>query len=199
MKTSITSTLRVTAFLLAGSFAAALPAQAADPDPVTPTSSPSQPSVPTPVTPDPATQVKHHDRGFLEKAARAGMQEVMISQSVMGTLVNPAVRDLANMMVTDHTALDKDLRALALSKGVVLEDWDAKKNAKLSEKWSEKSGDVDKKYLHQMIEDHEDAVKLFEKAAKSDDADIAAFAQKTLPALMHHLSMAKDLKKSLDM
>ncbi len=199
MKTTIPSTLRGAAFLLAASLAAALPVQAADPDPVTPTSSPSQPSVPTPVLPDPATQVKHHERAFLEKAAQAGMQEVMISQAVMGALVSQPVRDFANTMVTDHNAVDRDLRTLALSKGVVLEDWDAKKNAKLAEKWSEKGGDVDKKYLHQMIEDHEDAVKLVEKAAKSDDADIAAFAQKTLPAIMHHLSMAKDLKKTLEM
>ncbi len=38
-----------------------------------------------------------------------------------------------------------------------------------------------------------------EKAAKSDDADISAFAQKTLPTLQHHLTAAKDLKKSLAM
>jgi hypothetical protein len=35
----------------------------------------------------------------------------------------------------------------------------------------------------------------FEKAAKSDDPEVAAFAQKTLPTLLHHLEMAKSLKK----
>ena len=61
----------------------------------------------------------------------------------------------------------------------------------------DKGGNVDKKYIHEMVEDHEDTVKLFEKASKSEDADVAAFAQKTLPTLQHHLQMAKDLKKSL--
>ena len=42
-----------------------------------------------------------------------------------------------------------------------------------------------------------EAVKLFEKASKSDDAEVAAWAQKTLPTLQHHLMMAKDLKKTL--
>ena len=78
-------------------------------------------------------------------------------------------------------------------KGVILPAADPK----TTEKWSDKSGNVDKKYLHEMVEDHEDAVKLFEKACKSDDADIAAFAQRTLPTLQHHLQMAKDLKKTL--
>jgi hypothetical protein len=39
-------------------------------------------------------------------------------------------------------------------------------------------------------------VKLFEKAAKSNDSDIAAFAQKMLPTLQHHLAVAEDLPKS---
>ena len=33
--------------------------------------------------------------------------------------------------------------------------------------------------------------RFIEKAAKSDDPDIAAFAQKTLPTLQHHLDLAK--------
>ena len=197
MKTKFPSVLRGATVLLAASLAA-LGAQAADPDPVNPTSSPSQPSVPTPVRPDPATQLKHHDRAFLEKAVKAGMQEVMVSQAVIDRLANPRVRELASMMVTDHTAADKDLRKLALSKGVVLEDWDAKKNAKLTDKWSDKGGDLDKKYVHAMVEDHEDAVKLFAKEAeKGEDPEIAAFARQMLPTLQHHLGMAQELKKSL--
>ena len=67
---------------------------------------------------------------------------------------------------------------------------------KASEKWSKKDKDLDDDYIKEMKEDHEDAVKLFEKGSKSDDADIAAFAQKTLPTLQHHLSMVKEIKKA---
>jgi len=49
-----------------------------------------------------------------------------------------------------------------------------------------------------MVADHLGAVKLFENASKSDDPDIAAFAQKTLPTLQHHLMMAQDLAKTVD-
>jgi len=176
--------------------AASLASAAAAKD--TNTSSPSQPSVPTPVAPDPATQVKHHDKEFLEHAAKGNMEEVMIAQAVAGRVTNPQVRDFANTMIADHTASDKAVRALALSKGVVLEDWDAKKNAKLADKWSDKGGDLDKKYVHAMVEDHEDDVKMFTKAAeKSDDPEIMAFARATLPTLQHHLDMARALEKSL--
>jgi putative membrane protein len=49
-----------------------------------------------------------------------------------------------------------------------------------------------------MVSDHEDAVRLFERGSKSSDPDIAAFAQKTLPTLQHHLMMAQELAKTVN-
>jgi putative membrane protein len=46
---------------------------------------------------------------------------------------------------------------------------------------------------------HEDAVSLFERYAKSGDSlKLKDWAGKTLPALQHHLDMAKDMNKSRD-
>jgi putative membrane protein len=52
--------------------------------------------------------------------------------------------------------------------------------------------------MKEMVSDHKDAVDLFEKASKSDDPDIAAFASKTLPKLQAHLQHAKQLESALD-
>jgi putative membrane protein len=139
------------------------------------------------------SNLAHHDRSFLRKAAEGGMKEVAVSQAVMDHLTNPQLKQFAQTMVTDHTAANNDLMALAGSKGVKLpsaKDW--------AEDWSKKTGDVDKKYIKEMVSDHKDAVKLFEKGSESKDADIAAFAQKTLPTLQHHLSMAEDLEKTVE-
>jgi putative membrane protein len=189
MKNTLQNSLRGAAFLLAASLAATLAAQTPDTS--------TQPSMTTPATasstmPD-NSKLAHHDKSFLKKAAEGGMKEVAVSQAVLGNLTNPQVRDFASMMVTDHTAANNELMALAMAKGVALPPADPK----LMEKWSDKTGNVDKKYIHEMVEDHEATVKLFEKAAKSDDADIAAFANKTLPTLQHHLQMAQDLKKAM--
>lgn len=183
MKTSNPCSLRRAAFLFAASLATTLTAHAAD------TPKPEVYSAPSD-SPKPA----HRDRAFFEKASECGAKEVAVSQAVMGHLANAQVQAFAASMVADHTVVNKELMLLANSKGVALPET---KTAKLTGKWSEKDGNVDKKYLHEMIEDHEDAVKLFEKASKNDDADIAGFAQRTLPALQHHLQMAKDLKKTL--
>ncbi|MEO6003000.1 MAG: DUF4142 domain-containing protein [Opitutus sp.] len=142
------------------------------------------------------SKLSHGDRSFFEKAAKSGMKEIAVSKGAMDRLNNPQVKQFAQMMVTDHTGANTELMALAAAKGVVLPAKDSKE-MKLDEKWSKKTKGVDEDYMEAMISDHKDAVDLFEKAAKSDDADIAAFARKTLPTLQQHLTMAKDLHKSV--
>ncbi len=144
---------------------------------------------------DTGTQVKlkHSDRAFLEKAAKSGLKEVSVSESVMDRLSNPELKSFAQTMITDHSRANDELMALAARKGVTL----PAKNMKWDEKWSKKNKDLGEDYIETMVSDHKDAVKLFEKAAKSEDPDIAAFAQKTLPTLQQHLTMAEGLEKGL--
>ncbi len=171
-----------TAIAAAASLAAVLAAQT---DNALPTPTPTESS---------DTSSSHADRAFMKKAAKAGMKEIAISQAVMDHLSNPQLKEFARQMVTDHTNANNQLMALAQQKGVELPQKD---EASLTEDWSEKTGDLDRKYVKVMVSDHEEAVKLFEKAAQSSDADVAAFAQKTLPVVQHHLEMAKDLKASI--
>jgi len=143
------------------------------------------------------TGLSHSDKSFLEKAAKSGAKEVEVSQAVEGRITDPQVKSFAQMMISDHMAANTELLALAARKGVSIPS----ENVKVAEKWSKKSAkdkDLDEDYVKEMKEDHEDAVKLFEKASKSDDPDIAAFARKTLPSLQHHLSMVKELKKTVN-
>jgi putative membrane protein len=137
-------------------------------------------------------ELSHADKQFFEKAAKAGMKEVEISQGALTHLSSPDVRDFAQMMVSDHTQANAGLQALAQQKGVVL----PAPNPKIERKWSDNAKDVEDEYLATMASEHKEAVELFEKASKSADPDIAAFAQKTLPTLQHHLEMAKQLKKT---
>jgi putative membrane protein len=138
-------------------------------------------------------KLSHADRNFFEEAAKSGMKEVEVSAAVKGRLANTEVGSFADQMVADHSAANTELMALAARKGVTLPA-DKKDYA---EKWSKNQKNVDEDYIKTMEDDHEKAVKLFEKASKSDDADIAAFAQKTLPKLQMHLDHARMLKKSV--
>jgi putative membrane protein len=51
-------------------------------------------------------------------------------------------------------------------------------------------------YRAVQVDAHEDAVSLFQRYAKGGDSEtLKAWAAKTLPALQHHLDMAKALDK----
>jgi len=142
------------------------------------------------------SNLSHSDRSFFEKAAKSGAKEVAVSKNVMDRLVNPQVRQFAQMMVNDHSGANAGLATLATTKGITLPATSSTE-MKLDEKWSKKSKGIDEDYIEEMVSDHKDAVDLFEKAAKSEDPDIAAFARKTLPTLQQHLATAKDLKKTV--
>lgn len=137
-------------------------------------------------------ELARSDKHFLEEAAKGGMKEVDVSQQALAHLKAPDVRNFAQQMVTDHTKANAELQALAAKKGVVLPAADAK----VAKKWAENRKDVDDEYLAEMTNDHKETIDLFEKAAKSEDADIAAFALKTLPHLREHLEAVKQLKKT---
>ncbi len=136
----------------------------------------------------------HHDHGFVEKAAKSGMEEVSISKVAVERTQNTAVKEFAQMMVDDHSGANTQLTTLASTKGVTLPA--DKTNV---EKWSTRSlRDFDQEYVDQMIKDHKDAVELFEnEAKKGDDADVKAFAERTLPTLMTHLDKAKALRAQI--
>jgi putative membrane protein len=139
--------------------------------------------------------LKRADRDFMEKAAKAGMEEVEISRVAAARTSNPNVKELAQMIVADHEGANEELATLAAAKNVSL----PAKDAAFAEKWSKhKASDFDRDYLDKMVNAHEDAVKLFDRQARNgDDPEAVAFARKHLPALQHHLQQALDLKKAL--
>lgn len=136
------------------------------------------------------------DRKFLEKAAESGMAEVTEAKTAQQKGSSDAVKQFAQRMETDHTKANDELKQLAGKKGVTLPTELARKHERAERKLEGKSGaDFDKAYAKAEVKDHKDAVKLFEKASKSKDADIKAFADKTLPTLREHLQAAQDLEK----
>jgi putative membrane protein len=141
------------------------------------------------------TPIKHADKSFIEKAAKAGQEEIDISRVAVTRTTNPQVRTFAQMIVDDHTSASTALAAIAASKEVKLPVTDMDE----TEKWTKKSGkDFDEDYIGKMVSAHKDAVELFAKEAdKGEDMETKAFARDTLPKLQHHLEMALDLKKTL--
>lgn len=143
--------------------------------------------------------VAHADAAFMKNAAESGMAEIEASKLALTKAGNTQVKGFAQQMVDDHTKAADELKALAASKSVSLPtEPSMMQKANLKSLQGLDGARFDARYAeHFGVKAHEDTVRLFQKAAdKSKDADVKAFAQKTLPTLTHHLEMAKDLEKS---
>lgn len=147
-----------------------------------------------------ASKLSREDRDFLEKAAHAGHTEVEGSKLALSKATSPEVKQFAQQMVDDHTKAGEELKQLAESKGLKVPTEPAMAQKAKLKVLSARSGDgFDRDYAEEVgVKAHADTVKLFQKAAQSaQDADVRAFAQKTLPTLQHHLQMAQSLHTSM--
>jgi putative membrane protein len=152
------------------------------------------------VVTDSASDTQNEDTEFMTEAASGGMMEVELGQLAANKAVSADVKKFAKMMVTDHTKANNELKALAAQKGITLPTMLMEKHQKMVNDLTAKTGkDFDKEYMNMMVDDHKDDIDAFEKAAdKGNDADIKAFAAKTVPTLKNHLQMAERTEKMTD-
>ncbi len=135
------------------------------------------------------------DQQFLRHAASDGLAEVQLGQMAAERASNPEVQRFGQRMASDHTKANQELMALAQSKNISVPKEIDKKQQKTVGTLAKKHGTgFDRVYTRDMITDHEKAVQLFTtEANEGRDADIKAFAGKTLPTLQEHLQMARQL------
>jgi putative membrane protein len=138
------------------------------------------------------------DRKFVETTARDGMAEVQLGQMAQQKAQNAQVKEFAARMVTDHGKANDELKTLASSKGVQLPSETDKAHKSKADSLGKKAADkFDHEYMEEMVKDHKKDVKEFEKQSKNaKDADVRAFASKTLPTLQEHLKMAEAAQKA---
>ncbi len=146
-----------------------------------------------------AVKVAGSDSAFLKQAAQNGNTEVEASKIALAKSSNPQIKTFAQQMIDEHTKTGDELKTLASSKGVEVPDKPSvAQSAKIKLLDAMSGANFDKRYASVVgVTAHQDTVKLFQKASSNaKDADIKAFASKTLPSLQHHLEMAQTLKAS---
>jgi putative membrane protein len=142
------------------------------------------------------SKVDMSDKSFVTDAGEAGMAEVKEGLMTVGKTSNTDVQKFGKRMDKDHSKANEELRKIARSKEVEFPTSPSLVQQAKAKLLDGKSGaDFDKAYASDAVSDHKDAVKLFAKEAKEgDDADLKAFAAKTLPTLKMHLKMAEELE-----
>jgi putative membrane protein len=136
---------------------------------------------------------------FVKEVAISDMFEIQASKLAQDK-GNAPEKTFASQMVTDHTKTSSDLKGLVSSGKVKAEvpvALDSSHQSKLDKLKSESGKDFSSDFDSIQVSAHKDAVSLFERYAKGgENADLKDWADKTLPALKHHLEMAQDLSKS---
>jgi putative membrane protein len=136
-----------------------------------------------------APPISDKDRKFIQDAANGGGAEVADGRVAMQRGESAEVKKIGSQMVADHSKANKELVALADKKGIAIEINKAKARNFPKENF-------DGNYLASMETDHKADIKVFEKEASSgNDAELKAWAAKTLPTLKMHLSMVQDAMK----
>jgi putative membrane protein len=144
-----------------------------------------------------AISVSENDARFAVDAANGGMAEVELGKLAQSSGSSEEVKAFGQMMITDHSRANEELKAIAQSKNIALPDSVGGDERKMINNLSKKSGkDFDKSYIKAMTEDHKKDIKLFEDAEKSlKDSTLKQFASDKLPTLRKHLSHVEGIKQ----
>jgi putative membrane protein len=139
-----------------------------------------------------ADALSHGDKEFLKDAGELGSTEVALGNMAVAQATSPELKTLGTRLVADHSASNKELVALAVSKGVEMTIEPTAMQKKMLASFKAKAGaEFDKELMEHVRKDHLKPIALFTKAANaSADPDVKPFAVKSLPALQEHSTMA---------
>lgn len=136
------------------------------------------------------------DQKMMRDIAQANHAEVAAGKLALERSQSDDVKTFAQKMIDDHTKAQQELQTLADGKNVKLPAEPDAKHKAMAKAMSGLKGDAfDKRYLKQGgLADHQATHKLLDRVQnKAKDADLKAYAAKTITAVDQHLTMAQDV------
>ena len=140
-----------------------------------------------------AGQMSDADRQFLMMAAKDGMKEVHMGQMAAQQGQSPEVKKMGQQIAADHTKANQQLMAIAAKKGIKPDT-----NHKMDKMSKRDMNNFDQAWIGMMINDHQKDIAAYQRQAQQGaDADLKAYAKKTLPVLQKHLKMVQQAQKKM--
>jgi putative membrane protein len=135
------------------------------------------------------------DNQFLTEMAMGNMAEVELGRTASQKASSNEVKQFGQRMATDHGKALDELKKMASNKNVTLPASVDAQHKATHDKLASMSGQAfDRAYMQQMVQAHNETLsKLRSHAKRSQDADIKAWAAKTLPTVQEHLKLAQSL------
>jgi putative membrane protein len=139
------------------------------------------------------------DAAFVAKIGEVGMAEVELGKLALQKTQRDDVKKFAQQMVDDHSKAGAELKAIAMRKNITMPmDLDAEHKA-LRDRLSKLSGAAfDQAYMQAMADGHRKVVAQFRNETQSgSDAEVKAWAAKTLPTVETHLKHAESVSRAV--
>jgi putative membrane protein len=137
---------------------------------------------------------------FVQKAQSGTNYEIGASQLAVRKAHDFMIRRLAYRMIRDHARIGAALtETIAADRAVDLPadtPMTSDQTQKIGALKSASGQDFDNTYVQQMVDDHKQALPMFENYARDgSDARLKVFARRTVPLIRVHLLMAERLQK----
>ena len=139
------------------------------------------------------------DQQFVDLAGQTDMVEINLGKLAQTSASSQAVKDYAQMLVTDHTKDFNQLYDVAHQANLTRPDAiDAEHNKMMIDPFQKLNGAAfDHRYVPEMVAGHTKAIAVYKKeAADAQNPAVKTYAETALPVLQKHLDGAKDLEKS---
>ena len=151
------------------------------------------------------------DQEFVREQLAMGEHEIALGQLAQQKGTHAEVKRFGEMMVQDHRMAGQELKKILSQTTTGTAGESARETARDTmpnaddhreklEEFRELSGnEFDKKYIDQMVDDHQKAVDdLEDKAENSNNPEVKQWAAKTLPKVQQHLERAKTIQQTLE-
>jgi putative membrane protein len=145
-----------------------------------------------------ATPVDTQDSTFASKAAAGGTAQVELGKLAQQTGSIELVQSFGQRMVADYTAAGTQLKNAAQKENTILPLDMSSEDRALYDRLSQLSGPAfDKEYARAMVKGHEQVLAEFEQeVTNGKNETIKQFAVQTLPIIMQHLKLAREMEKA---
>ena len=154
------------------------------------------------------------DTGTAPKPTDAQIADIVLTANTIDSTVgelaltkaqSQSVKDFAQTMITDHSAVNKQAVALATKLGVTPEANDVSRQLKAGAEESQRSlqgmtgADFDKAYIDHEVAYHQAVIDALDNTLipNAQNAELKALLTKTRPAFAAHLARAKGFQSSL--
>lgn len=137
------------------------------------------------------------DAAFIYDVVASSYAEVKLAELANQKSRKPEVQHIAQKLLSDHTVLLNELKTIAQAKAVAIPVEESRSSGRtLDDLAGESEKNFDEEWCEEMMDLHEQDIKKFENRFEdTEDAELKAFINKTLPVLKAH---HQDLKACIE-